>query len=135
MQQTPVGRAPDAGDIVVGWLVKLVVALSVVGVLLFDGVSLGAAELAVTDTAAAAAREARMALSAGATPQAAFDRAQALAEAEDAHNVVPTGSFVVGADESVSLLVRRTPPTLVLHHVPGSERWLVAEATTVAAVG
>jgi hypothetical protein len=46
--------ATDAGNIVVGWLAKLVVVFSVLGVLAFDGVSMGIAELAVTDSAAAA---------------------------------------------------------------------------------
>ncbi len=127
--------AGDAGDVVVGWLVKLVAVFSVVGVLAFDGVSVGAAELAVTDTAVAAARAAGLELGSGATAQQAYDAAQSAASEDDGLNEVPVEDFVVAADMSVSLLVRRTAPTMVLHHIPGSDAWLVAEATASHTAG
>lgn len=137
--QNPRARRPhgagDAGDVVVGWLVKLVAVFSVVGVLAFDGVSLGAAELAVTDTAVAAARAAGLELGSGATAQQAYDAAQAAASEDDGLNEVPVEDFVVAADKSVTLLVRRTAPTMVLHHIPGSDGWLVAEATASHTAG
>lgn len=135
MQFPPVVRAHDAGGIVVGWLVKLVAVFAVVGVLAFDGLSLGAAELAVTDTAVAAARAAGAELGAGATAQQAYLAAQQEAVQDDDLNDVPPEEFLVGADRSVSLVVRRTPATMVLHQIPGSDGWLVAEATATHAAG
>ncbi|WP_380164216.1 hypothetical protein [Jannaschia sp. R86511] len=129
MQKVRTVRAPDAGDVVVGWLVRLVAVFAVVGVLLFDGVSLGIAELAVTDTAAAAARAAGQELDTGATAQEAYLAAREAADTDHDLNDVPADRFQVTADGAVTLTVRRTVPTLVLHHVPGSDAWLVAEAT------
>jgi len=48
----------DVGDIVVGWLVRVVASVAVVGVLLFDAVSIAAAKMSVTDQASMAARAA-----------------------------------------------------------------------------
>jgi|GEM_PF-4131224 len=135
MQNLPAIRARDAGGVVVGWLVRLVAVFAVVGVLAFDGVSLGAAELSVTDTAAAAARAAAAELRGGATAQQAYLAAQQEAVHDDGLNDVPAAQFLVGADRSVSLLVRRTPPTMVLHRIPGSDAWLMAEATATHAAG
>jgi hypothetical protein len=121
--------AADRGDIVIGWLVRLVVVLAVVGVLAFDGLSIGVARLAVTDSAAGAAREAGQELAAGAAPQAAYLTAVEAAVTDDAYNEVPAGSFVARRDGSVTLTVVRDTPTLVLHHVPRSERWLTVRST------
>lgn len=120
----------DAGGIVVGWLVRLVAVFAVLGVLVFDGMSFGVAELAVADTAAAASRAASNALAGGGTAQQAYDAAREAAVQDESINQVPVESFLVGADRSVTLTVRRSSPTLVLHLVPGSERWLVAESTS-----
>lgn len=122
--------ATDAGNIVVGWLAKLVVVFSVLGVLVFDGVSMGIAELAVTDAAAAASQAASRELMSGGTPQDAYVAATGSAVQDDAFNTLPTESFLVDADRTVTLTVVRETPTLVLHFIPRSEEWLVAEATS-----
>lgn len=131
----PTPTATDRGSIVVGWLVKLVAFFAVVGVLVFDGVSLGIAQLAVTDSAAAAARAASLELSTGSTAQRAYEAALATSAQQDVTDQVPVEQFLVGADGSVTLTVRRTAPTLVLHHVPGSESWLVSSATASHVAG
>lgn len=131
----PTSSAADRGSIVVGWLVKLVAVFAVVGVLVFDGVSVGIAQLAVTDSAAAAARAASLELSAGGTAQRAYEAALATSAQQDATDQVPVESFLVGAGGSVTLTVRRTAPTLVLHHVPGSGSWLVSSATASHVAG
>ena len=124
----------EAGGIVVGWLVKLVAVFAVVGVLAFDGLSVGVAELSVTDTAAAASRAAGTVLTGGGTAQQAYDAAYRSAVTDDGVNQVPVESFQVVPD-SVTLTVRRTTPTLVLHHVPGSERLLLAQSTSTHTAG
>lgn len=120
----------DTGGIVVGWLVKLVAVFAVIGVLAFDAVSLGVAQLAVTDTAAAASRAAYDELGATGNVQLAYGVAVARATEESADNEVPTDRFSVAPDGTVTLTVVRHPPTLVVHHVPRSEDWLVLEATS-----
>ncbi len=52
------GPARDGGGIVVGWLAKITVVVGVVGVALFDAISIGVSRLAVEDAGALAAREA-----------------------------------------------------------------------------
>lgn len=135
MQSCRVARGRDAGDIVVGWLVKLVVVLSVAGVLVFDGVSFGVAELAVTDTAVKAARAASDDLMAGRTPQQAFVTATDVAVTDHGFNEVPAEDFAVTRTGDVTVTVVRTTPTLVLHWIPRSERWLVADATATRTAG
>ncbi|MFC5381275.1 hypothetical protein [Aquipuribacter nitratireducens] len=119
----------DRGDIVVGWLVRLVVYLGIIGVLAFDGISLGVARLSVEDGAAASAREASRDLVSGATVQQAYLTATAAAAADNAFNEVPAESFVVSPAGDVTVTVVRETPTLVLHHIPRSEAWLTVEAT------
>ena len=135
MMNSGVRCCGDAGDIVVGWLVKLVAGFAVVGVLAFDGVSFGVAELAVTDTAAAASRVASAELTSGRTAQQAYTAAYEAAVRDDGINEIPVEEFLVGPDRSVTLTVRRSTPTLVLHHIPGSETWLVAESTATHQAG
>ena len=121
----------DSGDIVVGWLVKLVASLSVVGVLVFDGVSLGVAHLEVMDQAADASRVASRELVGGATDQAAYDAAWQEVVAGRTTVELPVEAFAAAPDGTVSLTVQRTVPTLVLRHVPRSERWLTVRATSL----
>lgn len=125
----------DSGDIVVGWLVRLVAVLSVAGILVFDGVSVAVAGLAVTDTAARSARAASATLTVGGTAQAAYVDAVDAAVVDDDLNEVPAPSFLVAPDGTVTLTVRRTAPTLVLHHLPRSEEWLVQESTATHRTG
>ena len=123
--------AGDTGDIVVGWLVKLVASLAVVGVLVFDGVSLAVAHLDVIDQAADASRIASAEVVAGHSAQDAYDAAWT--EVVSGHTGVdmPVGAFAAAPDGTVTVTVRRSVPTLVLQHVPRSEGWLTVSATSV----
>ena len=127
--------AGDTGDIVVGWLVRLVASLAVVGVLVFDGVSLGVARLDVADDAASGSRAASRAVESGATTQAAYDAAWR-AVVEDRVGVdLPVAGFAVGADGTATVTVERSVPTLVLQYVPGSDDWLTVSATSTHTPG
>lgn len=125
----------EAGGIVTGWLVRLVVVLGLTGVLAFDGVSLGVATLSVTDQAASAARAAANEYVMSSSAQGAYERAVGVARRADPDNQVPVESFLITTDGQVTLTVQRSVPTLVLRHVPGSERWLLADATTTHTAG
>lgn len=124
-----ISAGEDTGGVVVGWLVKLVALFAVLGVLAFDGISVAVAGLAVTDTAAAASRAASEQLDVSGNPQLAYGAAVETALADSVDNEVPTDGFSVAADGTVTVTVLRQPPTLLLHHVPRSERWLVTTAS------
>ena len=47
--------ARDSGDIILGWLTKLVIGISLTGVVAFDGVSIGVAHVSTIDDANSAA--------------------------------------------------------------------------------
>lgn len=119
----------DRGDIVLGWLVRLVAVFAVVGVLGFDGISLGVARFAVADTASSAALAAGRQRMTTTVPQDAYDAAYDAAFADNGLNEIPPADFGLGSDGSVTLTVVREVPTLVLHHVPGSEKWLRTSST------
>lgn len=125
----------ERGDIVMGWLTRLVVGLALVGVIGFDGVQVGLANVQLQDQAndaAVAARDAYM---------ARHDESQALAAAtSSAHeangdNVIVPGTLQVAADGTISLRLTRQIHTVVAHYLPVDSFKTVsstgsAEATT-----
>lgn len=127
--------AGDSGEIVTGWLTRLVVVLGLAGVLVYDGLALGVANLTVTDTAAAAVRAASNEQAMTRDAQASYEQAVSAATEDHLTNQVPVEEFSVAGDGTVRLTVRREVPTLVLHHIPRSDGWLVAEATAARAAG
>lgn len=108
-------RAADRGDIVLGWLAKLVVALSVLGAIGFDGISLLHARVSVADIAGHAAVAARDAWQE--TKNADFAYAAAQRTAKDAGGTIPVQGMVIELDGSVRVTVERTAPTFMLRHV------------------
>jgi hypothetical protein len=113
----------DVGDIVVGWLVRVVASVAVVGVLLFDAVSIAAAKMSVTDQASMAARAASDDWAIHHSQQSAFDAAWAAATEANPTNTVDTRSFQVAQNGTVRLTVHRTAPTLVLRLVGPAHHW------------
>ena len=106
-----------------GWLTKLVVVLSVVGLIAFDGISIVTARLSVEDQATAAAREASRSFQQTRKVQAAYDTAVATAVEADPLNTVPPGAFRAQQDGTVTLVVQRTATTLVLQHIKWIADW------------
>ena len=76
----------DRGDIVLGWLTKLVLVLSVLGLIGFDGVSLVATRFQAEDHAQVAVRAAAAAYQGPTDLQRAYDAAVA-AVAEDGDTI------------------------------------------------
>jgi hypothetical protein len=114
---------PDEGDIVVGWLVRVVASVAIAGVLLFDLVSVAAAKMSVTDQASMAARTASDDWAVHHDQQSAFDAAWTSATEANPTNTVDTRSFRVAQGGTVRLTVRRTAPTLVLRLVGPLSHW------------
>ena len=122
-------RTDDTGDIVLGWLTKLVVGLGLLGLIAFDAIAIGSARLSVQDQAGASARAASESYLQNHDAQAAYQAAAVAAEADPA-NEVPPSSFTAEHDGTVTLRVRRTAGTLVVQHIGWIDQW--ADVSAVA---
>jgi hypothetical protein len=105
----------DRGGIVLGWLTKLIVVLSITGLVGFDLVSLGASRLQAEDHAQTAARTAAEAYSGPKDLQAAYEAA--LAEVVADGDTIDPQTFGFAPDGTVTLTLHRTAPTLLVHKV------------------
>lgn len=113
---TPAGRRDD-GDVVLSWLVKVTVVLVVLGIALFDVISVAVTRMRTSDDATAAASAASETWQRGSRDlQGSYDTAEALARSQGEQ--VPATSFRVDPDGTVHLRVRSTATTLVLHRLP-----------------
>jgi hypothetical protein len=122
------GADTDAGGIVIGWLVKIVVVVGLLGVALFDAISIGVSRLSVEDAGTLAAREASTALARNANLQAAYETAVYAALEANPLNEVPPSSFVALPDGSVELVVTREATTFVVQHIQWIAPWAHVEA-------
>lgn len=103
---------------VIGWLTRVALALTVLGVLLFDGSALLVGRVSTADAADAAAQ------AAADSWHGQHNYATALAAAQSAAgdvDVIPD-SLTVTADGATHLRVRHEVSTLVVHRLPHSEK-------------
>jgi hypothetical protein len=107
--------------IITGWFTRVVVALAILGVLAFDGLSVVSAHFGTSDDAQAAALAAASVSKQSGVNGAAAAAQQSLSRGE---TIVP-GSLQVAADGTVSLRVRRTARSLVLRLLPRTRNWAV----------
>lgn len=105
----------DRGDIVVGWLTKLVVVLGLLGVVMFDAVSVGTATVSVQDDANTAATLASEAYFSSRNVDTAF--AVAVRFAEDEGHTLDVADFEVSEDGGVRLRLQREATTLVMFRI------------------
>lgn len=117
----------DRGDVVLGWLTRLVVVLAVLGVVGFDAVALGAGRLAAEDRAQGAARAAVRVLADSSNLQLAYEAA--LGEVDPVQDTIAPESFLPGTDGAVTLTVQHTSPTLVVEKVGPVRDWATTSAT------
>ena len=121
----------DTGGMIAGWLIRLAVAMTVAGVLLFDGIALGLAHLNVPDDADEAAVAAADDFAQRHDMQSAYDTAVTAATTANATNVVEDKTFRVLPDGSVHLVIDRAVPTLVVKRISRIAGWAhVHEAGT-----
>lgn len=119
--------ASDRGDIIMSWLTKLVVALSLAGLVLFDAISIGTTAVTLTDQGSYAAREASETWKTSHNLQLAYNAAVAAAQEQNAENEVATATFRVDKDDTVHLTVGREAPTLVLFRWGRTAKWAQLE--------
>lgn len=120
----------DRGDIVLGWLTKLVVALSVLGVLGFDLISLGTARFQAEDHAQAAVRAANDSWKSAPDLQRAYDAA--LAEVAQHGDTIDPQTFAVEPDGGITLTLHRTARTIVVEKVGPARDWAEVDVTLSA---
>lgn len=120
----------DRGDIVLGWLTKVVAVLAVLGVLGFDAISLGAARFQAEDHAQLAARAAAESYRTGKDLQAAYDAA--VAEIVEYGDSIDPQTFTVAPDGTVTLTLLRVAPTMVIEKIGPARDW-ASMTTTVSA--
>jgi hypothetical protein len=119
---------PERGDIVLGWLTRVIIALAVLGIVVFDGLSLAVAHFAAVDDANSAADSASEAWLATHDLSAALQAAQESA-AEHGETVRPH-SLDVDPDGTAHVQITHEATTLVVRHIPLLRSW-----TTIIASG
>jgi hypothetical protein len=113
----------DNGSIVLGWLTKLIVAIALVGLALFDSLSIGAAHLGASDDANTAAETAVADYRTSHNVQAAYEAAvQTLTS--DSESIAPQ-QFIVEPDGTINLVLRRTTTTLVAQRIGPLKKYAV----------
>jgi hypothetical protein len=109
------GVRGDQGGIVVGWLTKLVAGMAIVGLFLFDAISLGTGNLGARDDANSAASAASYSYHSNHNATLAYDAA--VAAVTNPYERIPAQSFFIEPDGSVKLTLLRQVQTLVLRHL------------------
>ena len=120
----------DRGDIVLGWLTKLVVVLAVLGVIGFDLISLGTARFQAEDHAQSAVRAASSSYAGSQDLQQAYDAA--LAEVVEHGDTIDPQTFTIAPDGTVTLTLHRTAPTMVVEKIAPLREWADVARTVSA---
>jgi hypothetical protein len=113
----------DRGDIILGWLTKLVVVLGVAGLFLFDAISLGTTAMNLSDQGSHAARQASEVWQTTKSVQKAYEAAVATATEQNAENVVVAKTFRIDEDNTVHFTIKRTANSILLFRWDKSAEW------------
>ncbi len=116
----------ESGDIILGWLTRIVVGFSLVGILGFDGVSIGVAHVSAADDANTVARSASHAWFDTHQADAALQAAESTA-AEHEETVVAS-SLKIATDGTVDVEIQRSATTLVVRHIHALRSWVTITA-------
>lgn len=121
----------DNGSIVIGWLTKLMVATAIIGLVLFDSLSIGAARLGASDDANTAAEAASSDFRQNHNVQSAYQAALETLPSDS--ETIPARRFVVQPDGTVDLVLHRTTTTLVVHRIGPLKKYALVTVHAVAA--
>jgi hypothetical protein len=113
----------ERGDIVVGWLTRVVLVLAGFGVIAYDVVAIGVAKTTVTDQAATAALNAADAWASTHDVRQAV--AAASAEAADHGDTLVANAMTIAADGTVTVKLCRTATTLLVYRTKTTRKWAV----------
>lgn len=123
-------RVEDVGVIVVSTMLKLLLVLGVLGVVGYDSITMSINSLSLKDDAQAAAQEGHQVMHDRRDPQAAYNAVVRFAT-ERGLTVIPQ-SFSVGANNTVTVELRREAPVIMARYVPRVNSYVVATATGTA---
>ena len=113
-----------------GWFIRLTLILAIVAVAAFEGISILIASVGVKDDAQDAALAAANAYQSTHAASAAIAAAKSVLNAGD--SLVP-GSVRAAADGTVSLQVRRTANSILLHSWSTSAKWDIVTGSASSA--
>jgi hypothetical protein len=115
-------RKPERGGIVIGWLLKLVVSIAIVGLVAFEAGAVVVAHVTAESAATEVSNEAAFVVGRGGRVPDAEDAAKT----EAAKQGVALIAFSVSADrEIVSVRVEKKAKTLILHRLSWTKSWTV----------
>ena len=112
----------EAGDVVLGWLTKVTIALTLLGVVGYELISLGVTRVNTQELAGEVARAGSEVWQKSRDGQQAYLAGSAVA-AEAGATVAPT-EFTVEADGTVVVTVCREASSLLLHRTTRTRKWL-----------
>lgn len=118
-------RHTEQGEIITGWIFKLVLVVAVLGFVAYEGLSIVVTTVALDDNAREVARAARDAYRVEPSLEEAAERAQQVADLHGAELV----ELEEDGDELI-LTLQRQAPTLVLHRIGPLEDLTMATVTT-----
>jgi hypothetical protein len=119
----PRAVAADRGDVLMGWVVKIAVVLGVIGLALFDGISISSTSVTLADQGSYAAQQASEVWLQGQNLQKTYDAAVIAAKEQNADNSVATKDFRVDSDGTVHLTLARTANTIVVRRIGPLKHW------------
>ena len=119
--------AGERGDVVLGWLTKVVATLAVLGLIGFDAVSLGAARFRAEDSAQQAARAAAESFSSTRNMQTSYEAA--LDEVLDTGDTIEPASFTISPQGWVTLTLRHETATLLVEKIAPLRKHAVVTRT------
>jgi hypothetical protein len=126
--------ARDRGDILLGWLTKVVLALGVIALLGFDAVTVGLASVSVQDQASNAAAAARDEYAMHHDPRRAYQAALDSAKTANSADMIQPVDFTVTSTGIVKLTLDRPIHTVVAHYLP-VDKFKIATAVGTAEPG
>jgi hypothetical protein len=121
----------DRGDVVIGWLARIVIVLTVVAVLGYDGIQVTMAKVNSQSTANSAAAAGRDNFTRTRDVHQALAAARANADSSHPGDVIPAATFKIAKDGSVTLQLSEPIKTIVLHRFP-SDFLRTSTATGIA---
>jgi hypothetical protein len=128
--------AADRGDALLAWVVKIAVVLGLIGVVAFDGISIGSTSVTIADQGSAAALQASEAWQQNHDLQKTYDAAVLAAKEQNVANTVATKDFRIDPDGTVHLTLSRTATTVVVRRIGPAKHWaLVSHSAQGRSVG
>jgi hypothetical protein len=114
--------APDAGDVILSWLTRVVLVIAATAVVGFDGLSIAVAHVSAKDDANSAAVAAATAWLSDKGALAPTLLAAQNAAAQHDETILPA-SLTVGTDGTVHLKLERDATTLLIRHIGPLKAW------------